>query len=135
MPSQGRLSLAFLQDRPQVAAGPSAYRSSALLPGVQGTSQAVCSLGVFVLYPEIQRPRQPLDAALAVPGMPAHVRMEGGVSVAPRPAQEGGPPLRWSQGGWWPGAGLGDTLGGSGACSQNDDVEKAEEESPASSQA
>lgn len=70
MPSQGRRSLAFLQDRPQVAAGPSAHRSSALLPGVQGASQAVCSLGVFVLYPETQRPPQPSDDALAVPGMP-----------------------------------------------------------------
>lgn len=90
MPSQGRPSLAFLQDRPQVAAGPSAYRSSALLPGVQGTSQAVCSLGVFVLYPEIQRPWQPLDAALAVPGMPARVRMEGGVCVCgPTPSSGG----------------------------------------------
>lgn len=70
MPSQGGRSLAFLQDRPQVAAGPSAHRSSALLPGVQGASQAVCSLGVFVLYPETQRPPQLSDAALAVPGMP-----------------------------------------------------------------
>lgn len=66
MPSQGGRSLAFLQDRPQVAA----HRSSALLPGVQGASQAVCSLGVFVLYPETQRPQQPSDDDLAVPGMP-----------------------------------------------------------------
>lgn len=32
-------------------------------------------------------------------------------------------------------AGLGDTLGGTGAGSQNDDMEKAEEEPPASSKA
>lgn len=34
--------------------GPSAHRSGALLPGVQGSSQAVRSLGVFVFHPETE---------------------------------------------------------------------------------
>lgn len=33
-----------------------AHHSGALLPGVQGSSQAVRSLGVFVFHPETQRP-------------------------------------------------------------------------------
>lgn len=69
-------SLAFFLDRSPGAAGPSAYRSSALLSGVQGSSQTVCSLGGFVFYPEMQRPPWLLDAAL-VPGVPTDVRMEG----------------------------------------------------------
>lgn len=45
-----------------------AYRASALLSGIQGSSQAVCRLGGFIFYPEIQRPPRPLHAALAVLG-------------------------------------------------------------------
>lgn len=73
---------------PWVAAGPSAYRSGALLSGIQGSSQAVCSLGGFIFYPEMQRPPWLLDAALAVPGMPADVRMEAvvGDKLASHPA-------------------------------------------------
>lgn len=62
---------------PQGAAGRSAYRAGALLSGVQGSSQTIRSLGGFIFHPEMQRPPQLLDAALAVPDMPSDVRMEG----------------------------------------------------------
>ena len=47
----GKHPLALLPS--EVAAGPSAYRSSVLLPGIQGSSQAVCCLGGFVFHPEM----------------------------------------------------------------------------------
>lgn len=46
----GKRALAFPPDR---LPGP-AYRTSALLPGIQGSSQAVCCLGGFIFYPETQ---------------------------------------------------------------------------------
>ena len=67
----GKHCLAFLWT------GPSAYRSSALLPGIQGSSQAICCLRGFIFYPEIQRPPWPLPATLTEPDMPAHVMREG----------------------------------------------------------
>lgn len=53
---------------------PSAYRSCALLPGIQRSSQAIRCLGGFVLDPETQRQPWSSDTAVLATGLLGRAR-------------------------------------------------------------